>query len=152
MATARSIREDELEELLVLYEMLSSRNESLDSSDTAVREEFDRMRGDDSLTIVAVEHDDRVVATCTVSVTRNLTHDVRPWAVMENVVTHEDYRGEGFGKAAVEHGFEVAEAAGCYKVMLLTGRESAAVLGFYEDCGFDRDAKTGFVHYLDPDR
>ncbi|AGN01696.1 GCN5-like N-acetyltransferase [Salinarchaeum sp. Harcht-Bsk1] len=149
MATARSIREDELAELLELYEMLSSRNESLDSSDPELREEFDRMRTDDSLTIVAVEHDDHLVATCTVSVTRNLTRDGRPWAVMENVVTHEDYRGEGFGTAAVEYGFDVAEQAGCYKVMLLTGRESESVLGFYEDCGFDPDEKRGFVRYLD---
>ncbi|GAB3688925.1 GNAT family N-acetyltransferase [Salinarchaeum chitinilyticum] len=149
MATARSIRADELDELLELYEMLSTSNESLDPDDPTVREEFDRMRADDSLTIVAVERDDRVVATCMVSVTRNLTHDVQPWAVMENVVSHEDYRGEGFGTAAVEYGFEVADDAGCFKVMLLTGRESAAVHGFYEDCGFDREEKTGYVRYLD---
>jgi len=150
MPTARSIHEDELDELLALYEMLSTSNESLDPADPAVREEFETMLAEDSLTIVAVEHDDRVVATCMVSVTRNLTHDVRPWAVMENVVTHEAYRGQGFGTAAVEHGFDVADAAGCYKVMLLTGRESDAVHQFYEDCGFDREEKTGYVRYLDP--
>jgi len=151
MPTARSVRDDELAELTRLYEMLSASGEDIDPADEAVREQFERIREDDSVTLVGVEADGRLVATCIVSVTPNLTHDARPWAIMENVVTHEDYRGEGYGTMAVEHGFAVAEAAGCYKVMLLTGRDAESVLGFYEDCGFDREEKTGFVRYLDPE-
>jgi hypothetical protein len=34
---------------------------------------------------------------------------------------------------------------GCYKVMLLTGRQDEATLRFYEKVGFRRGVKTGFV-------
>lgn len=145
--TARAVRREDLPDLLELYGMLHV-EESYDPADPELRETFEAMLADDAETIVGVEADGRLVATCVVSITRNLTHGARPWAVMENVVTHEAYRGQGYGKQAVEYGCEVAREAGCYKVMLLTGREAESVLGFYEACDFDREEKTGFVRYL----
>ncbi len=38
----------------------------------------------------------RVVSSVQMAVIRSLTHNVRPFAVIENVVTHEDYRQNGF--------------------------------------------------------
>ena len=103
------------------------------------------MLDDESLEIVVVEYEDILVASCVLSVTRNRTRGARPFAVVENVVTHEDYRLNGFGKRCLEVALERAEARDCYKVMLLTGTDQEWKLEFYERCGFDREVKTGFV-------
>ena len=144
MATARPIRADELDELLTLYEMLNSDESTLEPTPQR-RKRWREMLDDDSLEIVVVEHDDRLVATCLLSLTTNLTRDTRPFAVLENVVTHEAYRGRGFGMQCVQNALELAERRDCYKVMLLTGADEPWKHKFYESCGFDREAKTGFV-------
>ena len=43
--------------------------------------------------------------------------------------------------AALAH----ALAAGCYKVMLLTGSSDPDTHAFYRACGFDGDTKQGYV-------
>jgi GNAT superfamily N-acetyltransferase len=144
MTTVRSVRSDELDELLTLYEMLNPDDPPLDR-DESLAEQWKAMLADDSLEIVVVEHDGRLVATCVLSITPNLTRNARPFALIENVVTHESYRGEGFGRRCVEHAIRVAERRGCYKVMLLTGSDVEWKHEFYESCGFDKDAKTGFT-------
>jgi GNAT superfamily N-acetyltransferase len=146
MGTTRLAREGELDELLGLYRMLNP-GDDLPDTEEAV-DLYDEMLADESLDVVVVEHDDRLVATCVLSVTKNLSRGARPWAVIENVVTHEDYRGRGFGTQCVEAAVDRAEARDCYKVMLLTGSDERWKHEFYESCGFDPDEKTGFVRDL----
>jgi len=142
MATARAIRAAELDQLLELYRQLNPEDPEHDPE--SLREQWSAMLADETQTTVVVEHDGRLVATCLLSVTRNLTRGARPFAVIENVVTREAYRGNGFGSRCIERAIEMAEARDCYKVMLLTGTEREWKLDFYEDCGFDRETKTGF--------
>lgn len=142
MATVRPVEADELDELLALYQHLNPDDPAVDPDDR--RDQWTAMLADEMQTTLVVEHDGRLVATCLLSVTRNLTRGGRPFAVIENVVTREDERGRGFGSQCVERAIERADERGCYKVMLLTGTEQEWKRQFYEDCGFDRDAKTGF--------
>ncbi len=146
MATTRTAREGELDELLALYRTLNPDDPELEPDDVA--DQWAEMLADDGLDVVVVEEDGRLVASCVLSVTPNLTRGTRPFALIENVVTHEDYRGNGFGKQCVRRAIELADEQGCYNVMLLTGAEAEWKLSFYEDCGFDRAAKTGFVRDL----
>ncbi|SFS12179.1 N-acetylglutamate synthase, GNAT family [Halomicrobium zhouii] len=144
MATARTIRPDELDELLTLYRMLNPDDPPLEPGDGLDRQ-WREMLADETLDVVVVEHDDRLVSTCVLSITRNLTRGARPFGLVENVVTREGYRGRGFGKRCLAKARELAEARDCYKVMLLTGTEEAWKHEFYERCGFDGDEKSGFV-------
>jgi GNAT superfamily N-acetyltransferase len=143
MATVRLARRDELDELLALSRMLNPEDPPLAPDDVA--DLWEEMVADDSLDIVVVEHDDRLVAACVLSVTKNLTRGGRSWAVLENVVTHEDYRGQGFGTRVVEDAVDRARERDCYKVMLLTGSDEEWKHEFYESCGFDSGEKTGFT-------
>ncbi|MEJ5979303.1 GNAT family N-acetyltransferase [Novosphingobium sp. PS1R-30] len=83
------------------------------------------------------------VTSCTVVVVPNLTHGGTPYALIENVVTHADYRNRGFGKAILHAAVELAWAEGCYKAMLMTGSKEASTLALYEAAGFEQ-SKTGF--------
>lgn len=146
MATARLARRDDLADVLALYRMLNPDDPPLDPAD--VRDLWTEMVADDELDVVVIEHDDTIVASCVLSVAKNLSRGARPWAVIENVVTHEEYRQRGFGSQCVEDAVDRARERDCYKVMLLTGADDPWKHEFYERCGFDGDEKTGFVRDL----
>jgi len=86
-----------------------------------------------------------LVTSCTLTVIPNLTRSCRPYAVIENVVTHAAHRRHGWGKAILLHALDEAWRQRCYKVMLLTGRKDEGTLRFYEQAGFDRYGKQAFV-------
>ena len=70
-----------------------------------------------------------------------LTHNVRPFAVIENVVTHIDYRNKGYASALLEKASEIAKERRCYKVFLETGSNKESTLNFYRKNGFEIDKK-----------
>ncbi|MGX6998204.1 GNAT family N-acetyltransferase [Caballeronia sp. KNU42] len=75
----------------------------------------------------------------------NLTRGCGPYGVVENVVTHGAHRGNGHGKAVLCEALASSWSAGCYKVMLLTGRKDKATVQFYESAGFDGQEKLAFI-------
>ena len=88
---------------------------------------------------------DALVACCTIMVIPNLTRGCRPYAIIENVVTHAAHRNRGWGKAVLAAALDHAWAEGCYKAMLQTGRKDAAITRFYEGAGFSSQEKQAFV-------
>ncbi|WP_299698624.1 GNAT family N-acetyltransferase [uncultured Tateyamaria sp.] len=87
---------------------------------------------------------DHMVAMATLHVLPNMTQGGRPYALVENVVTHEMHRGTGQGRRVMKAVIDAAWAADCYKIMLLTGR-TAEARGFYEKLGFGADEKWGMT-------
>lgn len=103
---------------------------------------------DPNLRIIVVEHEGAIVSTCVLAIVKNLTRGARPFAVIENVVTDERHRKRGFGRMVLNKAIEMARERGCYKVMLMSGSKKEETLRFYENTGFDRYRKTGFVIYF----
>jgi len=91
--------------------------------------------------------DGLVVATCNLTVVPNLTYNLQPYAVIENVVTHANYRRRGLGRLLMETAVSTAWDLGCYKVMLMSGAGRSEAHRFYESMGFDGDSKKGFCLY-----
>lgn len=77
----------------------------------------------------------------------NLTRGGSPYAIVENAVTHPEYRNRGIGTRLLKRAQDMAKEKGCYKVMLLSGRKNA--IPFYEKAGFERSSKTGFIIRFD---
>lgn len=73
-----------------------------------------------------------------------MTQGGRPYALIENVVTHAAHRGTGQGRRVMTAVIDAAWNADCYKIMLMTGR-SAEARGFYEKLGFGADEKWGMT-------
>lgn len=88
----------------------------------------------------------RLISTCMLITSPNLMRRGSPHGFIENVVTHRDFRRQGYGKAVISAAFDAAWHDGCDNVMLLTGRgrTDPGVLRFYENCGFQAGIKTGF--------
>ena len=104
-------------------------------------------------TIVDSEHlhlyvgvmDKKLVATCYLNFIPNLTRNVSPYCIIENVVTEKALRNQGLGKAILKHALDFAWSQGCYKVMLQTGSKRESTHRFYRSCGFRSDDKFAFV-------
>ncbi len=91
--------------------------------------------------LLVAEEDDKVVSSVHMTIIDNLTHNVRPYAVIENVVTHMDYRRKGYASALLEKATEIAREHRCYKIFLETGSNKESTLHFYKSNGFEIDKK-----------
>ncbi len=88
------------------------------------REKLARFQADPHYHLLVGEVDGAVVSSVTLVIVENLTHDLRPYALIENVVTHRAHRGRHYATALMRRACEIAAENGCYKVMLLTGSDS----------------------------
>ena len=101
----------------------------------------------DQHVIVGIK-DGAVIATCVIIIVPNLTHELRPYALIENVVTDENHRNKGFASQILDYAKEIAVRENCYKIMLLTSSKEDGVLRFYEKAGYNRNDKTAFIQWL----
>lgn len=140
---ARLIRDDEVGLLLDLYAHLHPDDSS--TTPDVVDSVWKQVRSTPGIHIIVADSDGLLVASCALCIIPNLTRGCRPYGLIENVVTHADFRRQGLGKQVVRRALDIAWANDCYKVMLLTGRSDPEIRRFYEACGFVFGQKTGFL-------
>ncbi len=144
---SRRITAAELPELLRLYAFLHPEDPTVDPRDQGVQRLWARILADANLRYYVAEEGKKIVATCTLTLIPNLTRGLRPYGLIENVVTDPDFREKGFATDVLRYALDEAWRAGCYKVMLETGSKKEETLRFYEKAGFQRGVKTGFIAY-----
>lgn len=143
----REINENELNELLELYLYLHEK--SIPEMTEYLNETWKTIIEDENHHIIVKMVDGRIVSSCVCVIIPNLTRNVRPYAFIENVVTHADYRGKGYATECLNYAKEIAEKMNCYKMMLLTGSKKEATLNFYESAGYNSTDKTAFIQWLE---
>ena len=89
-----------------------------------------------------------IICSCVLLIVPNLTHGQRPYALIENVVTHAGHRGCGYATEVLAYAEAMAKRENCYKIMLLTGSREESTLSFYRRAGYSSEDKTGFVRWL----
>lgn len=141
---ARLIKKDELHQLLSLYEYLIPDDLELDV-DHSVKKHWNEILSDPNLFYIVIEEDGKIVSSCTLAIIKNLTRSARPYGIIENVVTHPDYRNKGYATTVLNKAVEICRKRGCYKVMLMTSSKEEYIFRFYENAGFNRGEKTGFI-------
>ena len=140
----REIKEDEMDKLLNLYSHLHPSDDPLPGID-AVNAVWHEIQTDPNIRYFGLFIDGELLSCCTICIIPNLTRGCRPFGIIENVVTHEDFRNRGYGKDVLGHALGYAWSRNCHNVMLQTSRKEEATLKFYESAGFDRYRKQAFV-------
>ena len=65
--------------------------------------------------------------------------------VIENIVTHPDYRRTGLARQVLQAVVNECRKRSCYKIMLMSSVERSDAHALYEATGFDSTAKRAFV-------
>ena len=142
----REINENDFDGLMRLY--LHLHETEAPERDERAETVWQGILRDDNYHIIVAEENGQLVSSCTCVIVPNLTRGLRPYALIENVVTHADWRGRGWASACLRRAEEIAARENCYKIMLLTGAKDEKTLSFYEKAGYDRTGKTAFVKML----
>ncbi len=142
----REAVESDLEEILALY--LYLHETSVPNSSEHLRQTWEQIIRDKNHHLIVYDADGKIVASCVCVIIPNLTRNVRPYAFIENVVTHGDYRRKGYAAACLDYAKQIAERNNCYKIMLLTGSKKRSTHKFYQKNGYNRFEKTGYIQRL----
>ena len=138
----RKARPQDAEDLKILYfEHLTAYPPKEEQNMELWRDLIKKLEDDDRQHLLVAEEDGTVVSSVQMAIIESLTHNVRPFAVIENVVTHSDHRNRGFASALLEEATQIAARAGCYKISLETGLNRESTLNFYRKNGFAIDEK-----------
>ena len=142
----RELKENELNELLELYTHLHETGVSEQSEKLA--ETWATIINDKNHHIIVAEENGKLISSVVCVIIPNLTRNIRPYAFIENVVTHSDYRKQGYASACLDYAKEIALKENCYKMMLLTGAKDESTLNFYKKAGYNSTDKTAFIQWL----
>ena len=142
----REALKEDLDELLNLYLFLHQKNipknsEYLENTWKTIIEDINHH-------IVVKEINGKIVSSCVCIIVPNLTRNIRPYALIENVVTNEGYRGKGYATECLNYAKEIAIKNNCYKMMLLTGTKNENTVAFYKSAGYNSDDKIAFIQWL----
>ena len=142
----RLIKYNELNELLSLYRQLNPDDPDV-CENKALIDTWESIYNNPNYYYIVVEVGGKIVSSCNISIISNLTRNLRPYGLIENVITDVNHRKRGYATKAINMAVEIAKNNNCYKVMLLTGRNEET-LKFYEQVGFKKGIKTGFIKKL----
>ena len=143
----REVQEKDLNELLELY--LHLHEESVPEVTEHLSKTWQTILLDENHHIIVKEIDGKLVSSCVCVIIPNLTRGIRPYAFVENVVTHAEHRGKGYATECLNYAKDIAEKTNCYKMMLLTGSKKESTLKFYERAGYNSSDKTAFIQWLE---
>lgn len=143
----REANENDLAKILQLY--LYLHEESIPEDTAHLRNTWDNITNDTNHHLIVCEVDGKIVASCVCVIIPNLTRNVRPYAFVENVVTHGEYRKKGYATDCLNFARQIAKENNCYKMMLLTGSKEENTLNFYRNAGYNSSDKTAFIQWID---
>ena len=144
------IREACFEDLQAILELYLNLHETGIPEESAhLNQTWKTIMEDENHHLIVCETDGRIVSSCVCVIIPNLTRGVRPYAFVENVVMHREYRGRGYATECLAYAKKIAKEKNCYKMMLLTGSKSEKTLEFYRNAGYNSVDKTAFIQWLE---
>lgn len=143
----REATKNDLNDLLRLY--LHLHEDKIPEDSKNLGETWETIQGDRNHHIILNEVNGILVSSCVCVIIPNLTRNVRPYAFIENVVTHEKYRERGYATECLNYAKQIAIENNCYKMMLLTGSKNQSTLNFYAKAGYNSTDKTAFIQWLE---
>ena len=146
----REAKHEDLNAILELYLFLHE--DSIPEKDEHLRKTWMQIIQDKDHHLIVNEMEGKIISSCVCVIIPNLTRNVRPYAFVENVVTHADFRGNGYAGECLDYARKIAEKENCYKMMLLTGSKKSETLHFYEKAGYNSTDKTAFIQWLEMNR
>jgi GNAT superfamily N-acetyltransferase len=143
MIVARLARASDLASLLALFAVseVSAAAQPQERAERIWRETL----AQPGVHVFVADSGDRIAASCMIVTAPNLLRGGRRHAFLENVVSHPELRGRGYGKAVVQAALAHAWATDCHHVLMQSGRADPRVHAFYEGLGFAPGLRVAYV-------
>jgi GNAT superfamily N-acetyltransferase len=145
-ASVRLATESDLPRIMELLQQLSlggPRERVTTPLPESYRAAFQQIEADPRQQLLVADDGGRVVGTLCLIVVPNLSHQGRPYALVENVVVDETERSAGYGELLLRRAMAEAQRAGCYKLALTSNKERPGAHRFYQRLGL-RATSEGF--------
>lgn len=142
----RKANKYDLNKLLKLYTQLH--NNPLPQINNTITAIWDEIISDNNHYIIVAENDGNIISSCVLVIIPNLTHNQQPYAIIENVITDEQYRNMGYASKILDYAKQIAIKNNCYKIMLMTSSKQDNTLNFYRKAGYNSEDKTAFIQWL----
>lgn len=143
----REAKKEDLNGILELY--LCLHEDSIPEQSEYLSDTWRQILEDENHHLIVNDMDGKIVSSCVCVIIPNLTRNVRPYAFVENVVTHTGFRNRGLASECLKYAKQIAKQRDCYKMMLLTGSKEKETLDFYRGTGYNCTDKTAFIQWLD---
>lgn len=143
----REARKDDLARLLELYTHLHGN--AMPQIDEKLETLWNGILEDGNHHVVVGVVDGQIVSSCVMVIVPNLTNGQRPYAFIENVITHKEFRKRGYAAQLLDFAKGMALARKCYKIMLMTSSKKESTWRFYERAGYNGTDKTAFIQWLE---
>jgi GNAT superfamily N-acetyltransferase len=145
-AVIREAKKSDLEAMLSLYACLDQGDvPGLDAREA--ERLFDRIGAYPDYSVYVAESGGEVVGVFALLIMDNLAHAGAPSGIVEGVVVHPRWRGQGVGRAMMQFAMERCRKAGCYKLALSSSVERQPAHEFYESLGFERHGYSFVVEF-----
>lgn len=139
-ASVREATEADLPRLVALLAQLSldgQREELGPPLPEAYRAAFRAIEADANQRLYVLEAAGEIVGSLVLVIVPNLSHQGRPYAIVENVIVDAERRSAGYGELLMRQAMAEAEQAGCYKLALTSNKERAGAHRFYRRLGLE---------------
>jgi GNAT superfamily N-acetyltransferase len=133
LASIRKATKADLAAILALYAEVGD-TESLHLGEA--ERILDRMARYPDYAVYVAQCEGEIVGTFALLIMDNLAHCGAPSGVVEDVVVHPCWQGQGIGKAMMRFAMRKCAEAGCYKLVLSSNVVREPAHRFYESLGF----------------
>jgi len=110
---------------------------------------FERMHSYPNYTIYVTVAEGKVIGTFSLLIMDNLAHLGAPSGIVEDVVVHSSWRGQGIGKQMMQFAMQQCQKAGCYKMALSSNLRRDRAHKFYDQLGFQRHGYSFIVPMIE---
>ena len=132
----RPAKHEDIDKILALMVDIETDDQVLDLP--AAEAIFERMQSYPNYTIYVTVAEGKVIGTFSLLIMDNLAHLGAPSGIVEDVVVHSSWRGQGIGKQMMQFAMQQCQKAGCYKMALSSNLIREQAHRFYDQLGFQR--------------
>jgi len=97
---------------------------------------FNKIANDPNANLYVITQANQVIGCAQLNYLTHLTFTGGTRAQIEGVRVHKNYRDKGIGSIFIQQLIQLAKEHGCHMVQLMTDKQRAETLKFYEKLGF----------------
>jgi N-acetylglutamate synthase-like GNAT family acetyltransferase len=132
------------DKLSELYRMLVPNSKKMN----ILEEQIETIRRDPNNFLFVYDEEGEILGTVTLNICLQAMHGTRPYAVVENIIVHENYRSKYIGQKLLKYAEDYCGELNCHRIMLLSNSTRKRAHQFFKREGYDGLVSKAFKKYL----